>query len=205
MNWKFWKRKKQPSLFDLESKIASLSADVGTLKHLMPRQLQQLDQRVNSAQRALDHEGAMIKQILTFLGDVETKFETIKTILIRNDIIETEEDFDTIWDEIKGLRVRNPSETIQKGDFVRVDFEIRKKATGELVGKERRFPLRLGSGQLVIEDKIIGKTVKDRMHSFEYTYGKDSEYMPNETVLFNVWVNKVKTKIGKEAKVEHPN
>ena len=99
----------------LENDLSLLQANVGKFIHLTPIEIQALAKRVDQIGAATGGAMKLNGQILTFLGDTETKFEAYKTLLIRNDVIESEEDFETVWDEIKGLRVREGHETIEAG------------------------------------------------------------------------------------------
>ena len=199
---KFWKKENKESLVSLERKVGELSADLGKLAFTLPQELKRIEALANQVNVATQRAAGMNQQILSFLGDVETKFETVKRVLIGNGVIDSEDDFDAVWDEVKGLRVKGTSEIIEAGDSAKIDFEIRDKESGKIISKEKDFPVRLGNSQLIIEEKILGSIVGERMKSFEYTYPKEANEMAGKTVLCNVWVNKVKTKIVKEPKSE---
>jgi len=202
MKWFKQRKARRMSLTELQREHGELKVEHIKLDMLHKQQVQILTRRLDQLSGTVNNSMNMNKQIISFLGDIETKLEAYKTILIRKDIM-TEDDFDTVWDEIKGVRVRADHELIESGDFARIDFEIRAKNGGELLDKEKGFPIRLGSNTLVVEDKIIGTKVKERLRSFEHTYPKDAPSNAGETVLFNVWVHKVKTKIVEAANVGH--
>lgn len=153
-------------------------------------------------QKKIDFEHKQTMQIFSFLGDIETRLEAFRALLTipkrwlsKKPVFEDQE-YDEMWDKIKGIRVRGPTEFIQKGDFVRISYEALE--AGKKIHSEENFPCRVGSGVLFIEDEIIGKPVGLKNHSFVKTYPKTYEPNPNlagKTVTFVLTVAKVKHKI----------
>jgi len=179
---------------------AKMNAIIGYIKHL-ERQVGTLQVQNLEMSKKIDFEHKQTMQIFSFLGDVETRLEAFRALLTipkrwlsKKPVFEDEE-YDAMWDRIKGIRARTIGEFVQKGDFVRVSYEA--SLDGKVIAKEESFPLRVGSGVLFIEDEIIGKPVGLKGHSFAKTYPKD--YGPNadlagKTVTFVLSLDKVKTR-----------
>lgn len=148
--------------------------------------------------------GEQSMRIFTILGDIETRLETMKAILVRKDVC-SEDEFETTWDEVKGLRVKAVGEPIEDGDFVRVTFTAT-DAAGAVVGQEVNFPVHLGAGHLVIESALVGKEVGTAAFDVVETYPAIFPFNPNlagKTVTFAVEVGKVKSRIQEGKPGEH--
>jgi hypothetical protein len=179
---------------------AKLNAIIGYIKHL-EGQIGTLRVQNAEMQKKIEFEHRQTMQIFSFLGDVETRLEAFRALLTiprrwlsKKPVFEDEE-YDAMWDQIKGIRVRTAGEFVQKGDFVRISYEAHE--AGKLINKEDGFPLRVGAGTLFIEDEIIGKPVGLKGHSFVKTYPKDYAPNPNlagKTVTFTLTIAKVKTR-----------
>lgn len=158
-----------------------------------------VQQSVNAVAGRATATGEQLMRTFTILGDIETRLETFKTLLIRKDVF-TEAEHEATWDEVKGLRVKTSLELIAEGDFVRVSF----KATtddGTLVGEEVDFPTRVGGGHLVIEGALIGKQVGCEPFIHTEKYPNPFPFNPQlagKTVTFAVSIGKVKTSLHKE-------
>lgn len=185
---------------DLAGRGAKFSAIIGYIKHL-EKQVGTLQVQNMEMQKKIDFEHQQTMQIFSFLGDIETRLEAFRALLTipkrwlsKKPVFENEE-YDAMWDRIKGIRVRTIGEFVQKGDFVKISYEAYE---GEkLLHKEEGFPLRVGAGALFIEDEIIGKPVGLKGHSFIKTYPKDYAPNPNlagKVVTFVLTLDKVKTR-----------
>ena len=68
----------------------------------------------------------------SFIGDVETRIEALKTLCINGGIF-TNDGFEEEWDKIKGLRVKEKGENIENSDFVRIRYSAKNKDDGKIM------------------------------------------------------------------------
>lgn len=179
---------------------AKMNAIIGYIKHL-EKQIGVLQVQNLEMNKKIEFEHRQTMQIFSFLGDVETRLEAFRALLtipkrwLSKKPVFDDDEYDAMWDRIKGIRVRGSGEFVQKGDFVRISYEA--FDDGKLVHAEKGFPVRVGAGALFIEDEIIGKPVGLKSHSFLKTYPKEYEPNPNlagKTVTFVLSLDKVKTR-----------
>jgi hypothetical protein len=139
---------------------------------------------------------ALAKQIFSYMGDVETRLEAFRVLCIRAGTF-TNEELDSTWDQIKGLRVRGPSEVIQQGDYLRITYKACDKKDNQILLAEKEMPLVVGYDHLKIEEYLIGKKVDTKDLKFDIDYPKDYPSNPRlsgKTLAFNVTIDKVKVK-----------
>jgi len=150
---------------------------------------------VNDVRMKVNTTKDLMRNIFTFLGDIETRLEAFRTLGVRGGLFSPEE-YDKVWDEIKGLRVKAPTEVIHAGDFVRMSFTASDKDGNELLNEEGVACV-VGNKAFVFEDKVIGMRVGVGSFDFEHTYPKDFPLKPelaDKTLAFNMTIDKVKTK-----------
>jgi len=144
--------------------------------------------------RKVDFQHKEIIQIMCFLGDIETRLEALRFLGTSKGTYGQDE-YESVWDKIKGLRVKEGHEVIAKGDFVRVSYVA--TVDDKVVHKETSFPLRVGAGVLTIEEEIEGLAVNTKAHSFVTTYPENfaDKSLAGKAVTFLVDIDKVKTRI----------
>jgi hypothetical protein len=155
-----------------------------------------MGQVMNDGQR-LDTMRKEVIQILNLLGDIETRLEAFKVLLINKRIIK-EKEYDSMLDDIRGLRVKTVEEPIEKEDIAWVDYECLEKEV--VVFSEKNFPVRVGSGAIIIEEDLMGKKSGESI-SIDKNY--PANYSPNpqlagKSVTFRIVIGKVKTRKGEQ-------
>ncbi len=191
----------KPHPLDGAGRGAKLNAIITYVKDL-ERRLSTQQVEIVELKKKMDFEHQQTLQVFGFLGDIETRLEAFRALLTipkrwlsKKPVFENEE-YDSMWDRIKGIRVRGSTEFIQKGDFCKISYKA--VENGVVLADEKDFPCRVGAGALFIEDEIVGKSVGLKDHEFVKTYGKTYDPNPNlagKTVTFVVTVDKVKTRI----------
>jgi len=145
----------------------------------------------------------LLRQTLSFLGDVETKFEAIKTAFKNAGILD-EDGFDNLWDEAKGFRKKDSHEKLEEGDIAKADFAIWDKAEGKVLAKEEDFPLRLGAGLLPVEKSLIGRDIGSGEFTIEHKFPakSGSPLLDGKAVVFSFKFHYVKTKVETKGKID---
>ncbi len=152
--------------------------------------------KIAEIERKQELQHKEIMQVFGFLGDIETRLEAMKTLNIRAGLF-TDQAYEELWDEIKGLRAKGPDEPLEAGDFISLTYKVT-SAEGQELASDRNFPVRLGAGSLMFEGELLGKTRSQLQdHSFSQTYTDPYPANPElagKTVTFQVTVAKVKSK-----------
>ena len=170
-------------------------ADAGDIKKTVASQavmIAELDER-----QRLQHKEIM--SIFGFLGDTETRLEAFRAIGVRKGLF-TDAEYEQLWDEIKGLRVKSPDELLEAGDSLRVTYVIKEGDT--VLAEDKAFPMRLGTNSFLFEAEIIGKPCGLKDYSFEKAYPDpfpNNPAMAGKTVHFAITIDKVKTKTNRQA------
>jgi len=160
-----------------------------------------VEMNTSSAQSRTNHD--MIKQMLSLFGDIETRLECLRVLGIRAGTF-SEGEYEAMWDDIKGLRVKGESEIIESGDFLTITFVALHGTKVEMQGT--KMPLRLGSSGLMIEEHLVGQKTGAKKVQFDIVYPAKFKPRPDlagKTLSFNVDIDKVKTK-KKEARYAGP-
>lgn len=182
-------RKLRDNVEGLQGELENLKKQHNKFQGEVRMQIQDL---VTKTQSTFD----VMQRIFSFLGDIETRIEAFRTLGIKANSF-TDEEYETTWDDIKGLRVRGPTEFIQQDDFVKITYYANDKETGKKVMEGVDFPLRLGTNTLLIENQIVGKRVDAGVLKFDVEYPKDFKSEPRlagKTLSFEVTIGKVKCK-----------
>jgi len=170
---------------------------------LKKERIVQLEERVELLEKQLASTHQAMGKMFSFFGDNETKLETMRAILISSDICSVD-DFEIMWDKIKGLVVKGEDVPINRGDFVRVSWKAYNVteigAVTGLVSSCDNESLLIGKGHLNMDSHLLGKTVKDSPIIFTESFpeGFPIEVMAGKKLNFTVTINKVKMKCKQE-------
>ena len=178
----------------------------------IPREVRRATAGASSLRKIVTEQGAMfveleerqklqhkeIMSIFGFLGDTETRLEAFRAIGVRKGLF-TDAEYEQLWDEIKGLRIKSPDELLEAGDSLRVTYEIKEGDT--VLAEDKSFPVRLGTNSFLFEAEIIGKPCGLKDYKFSKAYPTpfpNNPTMAGKTVHFTLTVDKVKTKIKRQ-------
>lgn len=106
--------------------------------------------------------------------------------------------FEEQADGLLGLRTRAIGEQVKTGDTVWVSYTA--LTEGDTDPATDTIPVRLGSGAIIFEPALMGKAVGDKDIGFEAAYGQGENL--GKKVLFNITINKAKTRIKVEAETD---
>ena len=174
----------------LKDNISFLTNELSSLKGLS------FDSKELQSKVMAQH--VMIKTILTSFHDLTTRIEVIDRLCVRkglwgSELLEAE------YNELKGLRKKDVSELIERGDIVWVDVSGVDES-GAVVDDvlAKNYPIRIGSGAHIFEEYLIKKKVNS-----EHKFPKDipGDYpvvsLRNKKITYHIVVRRVKTPMKK--------
>jgi len=132
------------------------------------------------------------KSVLMFCKDLDTRLDIMLELLIVKGVC-TKEDFESIHDDKRGIRLKSEDEKIVKDDIVWVDYVATIK-DHPIPLSENEIPVRVGLGAVAFEETLIGKKPYTAGVSFTKKF-EDKNYPDffGKTVNFRINIGKVKT------------
>jgi FKBP-type peptidyl-prolyl cis-trans isomerase 2 len=173
-----------------------LAYEITNLRNNVAIQQSKLGRDVERCKEASTGANKLIKSILSFQGEMESKIDTAIDF-IKEQFHITEREFEDKWDSRRGL-IRLDSGTIMKQDVVVNNFKGRvKDAPDEMISgnQAENWPIRVGSGAFYGEEQLIGKPrAEGSRFSIDVDFDKDNKNtdIAGKTVTFDIEIVKVK-------------
>ena len=139
------------------------------------------------------------QSFLVYLRDMDKKTDSTISLLLDKGIISDKQEFEDLWDEARGARVRKPTEKVQLNDVAWVKYTAR--VDGKIVNDTKEeWPIRIGSGAASFERSLLGKKphTKGIIYKTKFT---DQSFpdLKDKMVEFTIDLGKVKTFIKEKS------
>jgi FKBP-type peptidyl-prolyl cis-trans isomerase (trigger factor) len=173
-----------------------LSFEITNLRNNVAIQQSKFGRDVERCKEATTGSSKVIKSLLTFQGELESKIDTALDI-IKDHFDVTDREFEDRWDDRRGL-IRLDSGAIMKQDVVIINFKAHIQGTPEAAfsgNQAENWPIRVGSGAFYGEEQLIGKPrAEGSQFSIDVEFEKDNknEEIAGKIVTFDIEVVKVK-------------
>ena len=131
----------------------------------------------------------LMNSTMILLKNYNARLETIQELLIDNKIVDGAQ-FEQVCDAKLGLRLLGADEEIRVGDVAWCTYEAKVE---DKVEAADTIPVRIGSGQIVFEQILIGKkpNTEGHTHTADFKEGEETK-----AIVFSVKVGKVKRRLN---------